>query len=83
VRGMADVCLTAIGVETSSAAVAEHYAARSRGGVLDAWLLAEEDAESAPQVDGCGIRSIVAPLWMTDAATSAALATAALRAAGL
>ena len=30
VRGMADACLTAIGVETSAAAVARHYGARSR-----------------------------------------------------
>ena len=44
VRGMADVCLTAIGVETSALAVAAHYGARSAGGLLDAWLIAEEDA---------------------------------------
>src|SRR5690606_8810211 len=31
VRGMADVCLTAIGVETSAAAVAAHYGARTDG----------------------------------------------------
>lgn len=81
VRGMADVCLAAIGVETSAAAVAEHYRARSRGGVLDAWLLAEEDAASARDVDAAGIRAVVAPLWMTDAAASEALAAAAIDAA--
>ena len=48
VRGMADVCLAAIGVETSAAAVAAHYGARADGGLLDAWLLAEEDAAAAP-----------------------------------
>lgn len=78
VRGMADVCLTAIGVETSAAAVAEHYGPRSDGGVLDAWLLAEEDAALADEVAGRGIRSVVAPLWMTDASLSAALAETAL-----
>lgn len=83
VRGMADVCLTAIGVETSAAAVARHYGPRADRGVLDAWLLAEEDAESAGEVAGLGIRSVVAPLWMTDAARSAALAEAALGAAGV
>ncbi|MCH6231693.1 2-phospho-L-lactate transferase [Microbacterium sp. CFH 31415] len=83
VRGMADVCLTAIGVETSAAAVAAHYGARSRHGLLDAWLIAEEDEALSAEVAGRGIRSLVTPLWMTDAARSAALAEAALGAAGL
>jgi LPPG:FO 2-phospho-L-lactate transferase len=39
VRGMADACLTAIGLETSAAAVARHYGARSAGGLLDGWLV--------------------------------------------
>ena len=81
VRGMADVCLTAIGVETSAAAVAAHYGARSSGGLLDAWLMAEEDAASARDVGRLGIRPVVAPLWMRDAASSAALAEAALQTA--
>ncbi|WP_413631344.1 2-phospho-L-lactate transferase [Microbacterium sp. SSM24] len=83
VRGMADVCLTAIGVETSAAAVAAHYGSRETGGVLDAWLLAEEDDALAPEVAGGGIRSLVTPLWMTDAAASAAIAETALVAAGV
>ncbi|WP_414843704.1 2-phospho-L-lactate transferase [Microbacterium sp. Root180] len=83
VRGMADVCLTAIGVETSASAVAAHYGSRGSGGVLDAWLLAEEDAAVAPDVAGRGIRPLVAPLWMTDAVASAAIAEVALGAAGL
>lgn len=83
VRGMADVCLTAIGVETSASAVASHYGARTAGGVLDAWLLAEEDAALAEEVAGRGIRPLVAPLWMTDASRSAALAETALVAAGV
>ncbi|MDQ1135445.1 LPPG:FO 2-phospho-L-lactate transferase [Microbacterium sp. SORGH_AS 1204] len=80
VRGMADVCLTAIGVETSAAAVARHYGARSADGVLDAWLLAEEDAAAAEEVEASGVRAVVAPLWMRDEQTSAAIAEAALRA---
>lgn len=78
VRGMADVCLTAIGVETSSSGVAAHYGARSAGGLLDAWLLAEEDAALAPAVEALGMHPVVAPLWMTDTAASAALAATAL-----
>ena len=47
VRGMADACLTAIGVATDAAAVARHYGSRSAGGVLDGWLVDEVDAASA------------------------------------
>ncbi|KJL36533.1 MAG: 2-phospho-L-lactate transferase [Microbacterium ginsengisoli] len=81
VRGMADVCLTAIGVDTAADAVAAHYGSRTAGGVLDAWLLAEEDAALAPAVAAVGITPVVAPLWMTDVAASAAIADAALAAA--
>lgn len=83
VRGMADVCLVAIGVETSAAAVAALYGSRAGDGLLDAWLIAEEDEALADEVAGIGIRSIVTPLWMTDSATSAALAESALIAAGV
>jgi LPPG:FO 2-phospho-L-lactate transferase len=78
VRGMADVCLTAIGVATSADAVAGHYGSRAAGGLLDAWVIAEEDAALAPAVEAHGIRAAVAPLWMTDVAASAAIAETAL-----
>ncbi|MFK4808205.1 2-phospho-L-lactate transferase [Microbacterium sp. ZW CA_36] len=80
VRGMADVCLTAIGVETSAAAVAGLYGARADGGLLDAWLIAEEDEAVADEVARLGIRSLVRPLWMTDDARQTALGEAALTA---
>jgi len=80
VRGMADVCLTAIGVQTRSDAVAAHYGARSAGGLLDAWVMAEEDADLAPAVAALGIRPVVAALWMTDVAASADIVDAALSA---
>ncbi|MCL2516079.1 MAG: 2-phospho-L-lactate transferase [Microbacteriaceae bacterium] len=87
VRGMADACLTAIGVETSAAAVAAHYGARSaafagsgalRPGLLSGWLVGEEDAALVPGVEALGIRTRAVPLWMTDVAASAALAGTAL-----
>ncbi len=81
VRGMADACLTAIGVETTAAAVAKHYGARSRGGLLDGWLVDTSDATVVPVLEGSGIRARAVPLWMTDADTSAALAGDALDAA--
>jgi LPPG:FO 2-phospho-L-lactate transferase len=83
VRGMADACLTAIGVATAADAVAVHYGSRASGGVLDAWLLGLEDAALASAVEAAGIRASVVPLWMRDTATSAALAAAALAAANL
>jgi LPPG:FO 2-phospho-L-lactate transferase len=73
VRGMADACLTAIGVETSAEAVGRHYGARSAGGVLDGWLIDQGDQADLP---GIAVRAI--PLWMTDDATTAAMARAAL-----
>jgi LPPG:FO 2-phospho-L-lactate transferase len=83
VRGMADVCLAAIGVETSAAAVAAHYGARSTGGLLDAWLVATEDADAAAAVEAAGIRPVITPLWMSDVAASAAIVASALEAAGV
>lgn len=80
VRGMADVCLAAIGVRSTSAAVAAHYGSRAAGGVLDAWLLAEEDVDLAGEVEAAGIHAVVRPLWMRDEHTRAALASAALAA---
>ncbi|MFC4243773.1 2-phospho-L-lactate transferase [Gryllotalpicola reticulitermitis] len=78
VRGYADACLTAIGVETSARAVAAHYGARRDGGLLDGWLVGEEDAVAVPEVEALGIRARAVPLWMRDVATSAALAGDAL-----
>lgn len=78
VRGMADACLAAIGVETSAAAVARHYGARGAGGLLDGWLVAEEDAAAVPSIRDVGIETRAVPLWMRDADTSARLAADAL-----
>ncbi len=81
VRGMADACLTAIGVETTAVAVGKHYGARHRGGILDAWLVDETDAASVPVLEAAGLRAHAVPLWMRDPATSAQLAADALAAA--
>ena len=78
VRGMADACLTAIGVETTALAVARHYGARSAGGLLDAWLVDESDAADLPALEALGLRAAAVPLWMRDRATSARLAAEAL-----
>lgn len=82
VRGMADACLTAIGVATDAAAIARRYGARSAGGVLDGWLVDEVDAAAVEPLAATGIRALAVPLWMTDDAATARMAAAALDLAG-
>ena len=78
VRGMADKCLAAIGVQTSATAVAAHYGA----GLLDGWLVDEQDkaAADAPELAGITVRAV--PLYMRDPESTAAIARAALDLAG-
>lgn len=74
VRGMADACLTAIGVATSASAVAGLYA-----DILSGWLVDEADAaqvSAAVARSRTVVRSL--PLLMTDVEASAAIAAAAL-----
>ncbi|MGO1769704.1 MAG: 2-phospho-L-lactate transferase [Microbacterium sp.] len=78
VRGMADVCLAASGIDTSAEAVARHYGARAQGGLLDGWLVDETDAGAAEALTASGITTTAVPLWMRDADTSAQLAGDAL-----
>jgi LPPG:FO 2-phospho-L-lactate transferase len=68
VRGMADACLTAIGVETSARAVGSLY-----GPLLGGWLVHTGDLCS---VDGVEVREV--PLLMTSLEATAAMAGAAL-----
>ncbi len=70
VRGMADACLAAIGVETSAEAVGRHYGA----GLLDGWLVDTSDASAT--VPGVEVRAV--PLLMTDLEATTAMARAAL-----
>ena len=74
VRGMADVCLTTIGVETSAAAVAAHYGPQ----ILDGWLVDEQDKAAAddPALAGIAVRAL--PLYMRDVPSTAAIAQAAI-----
>ncbi len=74
VRGMADACLTAIGVQTSAAAVAAHYGA----GLLNGWLVDPADAAAASASELAGITVRAVPLYMTDVAATAAMARAAI-----
>ena len=78
VRGMADACLTALGIETTAAAVAAHYGARSNGGVLDGWLVDSADADSVAAINASGLTAQAVPLMMTDIDATAAMANAAI-----
>jgi len=78
VRGMADACLDAIGVETSAEAVGRHYGARSTDGLLDGWLV--DTADAGVTVPGVEVRAV--PLLMRDLDATAAMARAALDLAG-
>jgi LPPG:FO 2-phospho-L-lactate transferase len=77
VRGMADRCLPVLGIEVSAEGVGRHYGARAEGGLLDAWLVAPDDPADVPGVD---VRQV--PLMMSSPEATAALARAALDAAG-
>jgi LPPG:FO 2-phospho-L-lactate transferase len=72
-RGMADSCLPAIGVEVSAEGVGRHYGARKDGGLLDGWLIHDTDTASVP---GVAVRAV--PLLMTDDDATAAMVRTAL-----
>ena len=92
VRGMADACLSAIGVETSATSVAAHYGARTTripsggdgGGILDGWLIDSTDAaagvgrQGVTELEAAGITCRSMPLLMTDVTASAQIAEGAI-----
>jgi LPPG:FO 2-phospho-L-lactate transferase len=61
VLGMADKCLSALGLETSATSVAAQY-----GDLLDAWLIADSDNDQVSAITNLGIKCESAPLLMTD-----------------
>ncbi len=73
VRGMADACLAAIGVQTSARAVAEHY-----GDLIDGWLVDTADAAGLAGGLPGGVEVRVLPLLMSDESATRAIAAAAL-----
>jgi LPPG:FO 2-phospho-L-lactate transferase len=70
VRGMADACLSAIGVATTAEAVGRHYGSP----LLDGWLVDTVDAGT--EVAAVEVRTV--PLLMTDLGATAAMAEVAL-----
>jgi LPPG:FO 2-phospho-L-lactate transferase len=78
VRGMAEKCLPAVGVEVSAAGVGGFYGARSADGILDGWLV--DSADAGAQVKGVEVRAV--PLYMTDVDATAAMVRAAVELGG-
>ncbi|MET4782551.1 2-phospho-L-lactate transferase [Glaciihabitans sp. UYNi722] len=78
VRGMADVCLSVVGIESSAAAVGLSYGSRDTGGILDGWLVDRADIDALPDLAAAGIASRAIPLWMTDPGATAVMVQAAL-----
>ncbi|MDQ3887022.1 MAG: 2-phospho-L-lactate transferase [Actinomycetota bacterium] len=77
-RGMAEVCLAAIGVPSEAGAVGRHYGGRGRGGILDGWLVHTGDVATVP---GGEVRAV--PLLMSDVDATATMVRAALELAGV
>lgn len=75
VRGMADACLAAVGVECSAGGVGAMFGARGNGGLLDGWLV-DADADAGTEVAGVTVHAT--PLWMTDDGTTEGIVAAAL-----
>lgn len=71
VRGHADVCLAAIGVESTTQGVASLYA-----DFLDGWLIDDADALATGFDPGLEVAS--RPLWMRDVESAADIAGAAV-----
>ena len=84
VRGHADACLAAIGVDSTATAIAAHYGARSTGGLLDGWLVAPGDEPGAGSTGSpAGITVVAAPLLMTDPGATAAMVATCRELAGV
>src|SRR6185312_3856547 len=66
VLGMAHKLLPAIGVEVDAAAVGRHYGVRSRGGLLDLWVVDARDAASAESLSAEGQPSVAIDLMMSS-----------------
>jgi LPPG:FO 2-phospho-L-lactate transferase len=77
-RGMADECLTVIGVETSAEAIARYYGSRKETGILDGWLVHSSDTADVPGVEVAGV-----PLLMTDPETTAEMVRSAFDLVGV
>ncbi len=75
-RGPADRMAASLGTGASATGIARLYA-----GLVDVLLIDEEDAADAPAIAALGLRTVVRPTVMSDDASRATLAAAAVEAA--
>lgn len=81
VRGMAEACLSAIGVAPTADAIASHYGSRgdgSREGILDGWLVDTTDAAVVSGLEADGIPTVAVPLWLNSEEQGAQVARDAI-----
>ncbi len=78
VRGMADRLLPLVDVPVTAAGVGEHYGSRTRGGLLDGWLVDASDAGCVAELVSIGLPTRAVPLLMTDPAATDEIARAVL-----
>jgi LPPG:FO 2-phospho-L-lactate transferase len=78
VRGMADSCLSAIGIATTADAVARHYGVRRDGGLIDGWLVDDTDVVAVDGLANDGFAARAVPLLMHDVEATATMARAAI-----
>lgn len=83
VRGMADTCCDIVGIECSASGIAEHYSARTTGGLLDGWLVDDVDAAAVQRLAASSIPAATAPLWMHDDYTTSKMVASALELGGI
>lgn len=77
-RGMADICCAVEGIACTAAGIGAHYGPRAGTGLLDGWLVAEEDACEIP-----GVAVAAVPLLMSSPAETAAMVHAAASLVGV
>ncbi len=84
VRGMADRLLPAVGAEVSAAGIASWYGSRRDGGLLDAWIVDDADADPASlaALRDLGLEATATDTLMDDVEIAAALAATALGLSG-
>jgi LPPG:FO 2-phospho-L-lactate transferase len=78
VLGMAHRLLPTIGVAVDAVAVGRHYGSRHGTGVLDAWVVDEGDAASAPGLTAEGLPTLVRDLVMSSPDATAAFVRGAV-----
>lgn len=80
VLGMAHKLLPAIGVEVDAAAVGRHYGVRTRGGLLDLWVVDSGDSAAAATLSAEGQPTLATSLIMSSPSATAAFVQAAVAA---